>query len=686
MTETSLDRPQNRRAWPSPNDDTGSTKPRPMARDLSPNVALRFTRGRVAHQPANTRFRRRVGLQPLGRGLGLYAEESMPKAVVAGFQAREGRGQPRWVTGQRGSARVGGVLPRPRQREQERLRDPRRDDHRQQGQRRKPHEPRQNQGQADQRDEGGRTAERGRHVAERAGEPQQANVAVGDVRHFMGQHPAKLSKVEGAHHAGRQHDGSVVRFADRERLRLAVERDEQRRRPRQAGAVRQPVQHVDHVGRLDAPKRPRVHGAQDPRVRDLGRHEPQSPHAQQGDGEARCSREQQPHTRSEGRQSGEEKHSLQSFGHRQTQHAHDGFTVNRTVRCASHKRGFAGPPYCACGATRYSLLVAASGDSAAEITQFGPYRVHAELGRGGMCLVYRARHDERDYDVALKLLREDRRKDEQMVEMFITEADLAMLLDHPNLVRTFDAGEVDGRHYIAMELIEGGTLDRLLRRGRETAAPLPLDFALFAVSEVLEGLYALHTATGKTGRPLGLIHRDVTPQNIFLSFDGRVILGDFGVALIQAYGDGDPRSVLGKLGYLAPEMVLMEDVDHRADIFAAGVVAWELVTGERLFFGGAEAEVLERIADAKVARPSRYRPSLPSGLDDAILKALARRPKDRYDSAEAMLTALEPFWSKMLANPYGLAAYLAAMFPQEAARYRQTHKPLTPKPKSSSGL
>ena len=302
---------------------------------------------------------------------------------------------------------------------------------------------------------------------------------------------------------------------------------------------------------------------------------------------------------------------------------------------------------------------------------FGAYRIHDRLGRGGMCHVYRARHAERDYDVALKLLREDRKGDEQMVEMFITEADLAMLLDHPNLVRTFDAGEIEGQHFIAMELIEGGTLERLLRRGRETAAPLPLDFALFAVSEVLEGLHALHTATGHTGRPLGLIHRDVTPQNIFMSFDGRIILGDFGVALIQAYGDGDPRLVLGKLGYLAPEMVLMETVDRRADIFAAGVVLWELLTGQRLFADGTESEIMERIADGRVTRPSRIKPNLHPKLEDVVMTALARRPRDRFESADAMVNALEPHWSKTLANPYGLAAYLAAMFPTEAAEYHR---------------
>lgn len=304
------------------------------------------------------------------------------------------------------------------------------------------------------------------------------------------------------------------------------------------------------------------------------------------------------------------------------------------------------------------------------LARFGPYRILGRLGTGGMCHVFRARHDDATSDCALKMLREDHRQDEQIRDLFVTEADLALLLEHPNLVRTYDAGEVDGRYYIAMELMEGGALDILLKAFAKRSLELPLDFAMFIISEVLEGLHALHTATGRTGRPLGLIHRDVTPQNIFLSFDGRVILGDFGVALIQAYGDTDPGQVLGKLGYLAPEMISMEEVDHRADVFSAGVVLWEMLTQQRLFFGKDEDDLMEDIAEATVPRPSKHRPTIGRATEAAVLAALTRRPRDRYASAEAMLYALEPHWSKKLGNPAAIAATLTALLPGEAEQWR----------------
>lgn len=309
-------------------------------------------------------------------------------------------------------------------------------------------------------------------------------------------------------------------------------------------------------------------------------------------------------------------------------------------------------------------------------TRFGSYTIYERLGQGGMCVVFRARHDAMAQDCALKVLRQDRRADERVHDLFITEADLSMLLDHPNLVTTYEAGEHHGRYYIAMELMQGGTLGDLLAELSRRDIPLPQDLALYFVGEILEGLHALHEAAGATGRPLGLIHRDITPHNIFLSFDGRVILGDFGVALIQAYGDASPGEVLGKLGYLAPEMISMEEVDRRADIFSAGVVLYELLTGQRLYAGDDEDEVLADIAEGKVPRPRKARESISRGLEAVVLQALARRPRDRFETAEHLLYALEPFWSRPVGNPYALAALLAALYPERAAAWREEHAAL----------
>ena len=300
-------------------------------------------------------------------------------------------------------------------------------------------------------------------------------------------------------------------------------------------------------------------------------------------------------------------------------------------------------------------------DARKTLARFGKYRIVERLGEGGMCHVFRARHDDADYDCALKLLKEHRRQDEQILDLFINEADLSLLLDHPNLIRTYDAGEIDGRYYIAMELIEGSTLLDFLATAKERRIPLPLDFGLFVISEVLEGLEALHTAKSRTGRDLGLVHRDITPSNIFLSYDGRAILGDLGALHIQAYGEANPSVVLGKIGYLAPEMVLGEDIDQRADLFAVGVVLWEILTGARAFSGGTDEELMEAIAEVRLARPRRLNPHLSRELDDVVMRSLSRRPKERYETAEEMMYELTTCWSKMIANPHSLAAVMTAL-------------------------
>ena len=300
-------------------------------------------------------------------------------------------------------------------------------------------------------------------------------------------------------------------------------------------------------------------------------------------------------------------------------------------------------------------------DPEREGTRFGPFRVFERLGQGGMCLVLRARRDGSPRDCAIKVLRPDRRQDDRIKDLFLTEADLALLVAHPNLIHAYEAGEIDGRYYIAMELMEGGTLQQLVNICTRRHIPFPPDIALFVLSEVLEGLHALHETRGASGRPLGLVHRDVTPQNIFLSFDGRVILGDLGVTMVQAYGETEPSEVLGKLGYLAPEMILMEEVDRRADLFALGVVAYELLTGQRPFDGKSQDEVMEQIAHARFVSIRKHNGALHPELEAVITRILSRLPADRYETAEGLIYALEPFWSKKLANPFIVAALLTAV-------------------------
>ncbi|HJL40410.1 MAG TPA: serine/threonine-protein kinase [Myxococcales bacterium LLY-WYZ-16_1] len=303
------------------------------------------------------------------------------------------------------------------------------------------------------------------------------------------------------------------------------------------------------------------------------------------------------------------------------------------------------------------------------VVRFGPYQIRERLGEGGMCWVFRATREDDPKEYALKLLKDAHLRDERMRQMFTTEIDVALLLEHPNLVKSHDAGEVDGRMYLAMELIEGGSLADVVAEMRARRFLLPPDLALFVVNEMLEGLQALHDTPSKTGKRLGLVHRDVTPHNIFLSFDGRVILGDFGVTHIQAYGEVEPAETLGKLGYLAPEVVNGEEMDHRADLFGAGLVLYELLTGRPAYDAETDEEGLVQAADARVVRPSRHLPHMDRGLEAVLLRALARRPKDRFQTAEEMLVELEPHWSKHVANPYAMQALLTALRPHEAAAW-----------------
>lgn len=331
--------------------------------------------------------------------------------------------------------------------------------------------------------------------------------------------------------------------------------------------------------------------------------------------------------------------------------------------------------------------------------QFGDYTITGKLGEGGMCAVYRARKKGELTDCALKLLREERRGDERVLDLFVTEADLSMLLHHPNLIETFDAGEVNGRYYIAMELIDGANLKEIAGQCARIGIEMPPDFALFVISEVLEGLEAIHQAESRNGTKLGLVHRDVTPHNVFISFDGRVILGDLGIAHIQAYGETEMGVAVGKLGYLSPEQAVGEPLDGRSDLFAVAVILFELLTGTRLYEGEVEQAVLGDIAEAKAPKLRKLKPTLARDLEGLVSRALQRKPKDRFQTAEELVLALEPFWSPALGNPRTLGGLMRGIFREEARAFDERRRrartggidtprllgtPLTPPPESRS--
>ncbi|MEO1229018.1 MAG: serine/threonine-protein kinase [Myxococcota bacterium] len=285
-----------------------------------------------------------------------------------------------------------------------------------------------------------------------------------------------------------------------------------------------------------------------------------------------------------------------------------------------------------------------------EPLRFGNYRVLERIGEGGMCLVFRAQRDDLGMDCALKILKPELRAEERVRDLFLTEADLSLLLRHPNLIRSFDAGEIDGRAFIAMELLEGGTLGDLVDVLKADDCPLPDDLALFVVSEMLSGLEALHEAKGESGRPLGIVHRDVTPHNVFLGLDGRVVLGDYGVAHIGGHGEDLLSEVPGKLAYLPPEALTRDPVDRRGDLFSAGVLLHELLLGRRPFEGEDERATMELIVEGRLEQPRRLRPELPADLEKVLISALERRAEQRPSSAARLRGDLRPFWDDQLGN------------------------------------
>ena len=314
--------------------------------------------------------------------------------------------------------------------------------------------------------------------------------------------------------------------------------------------------------------------------------------------------------------------------------------------------------------------------SIAEPVKFGKYDLIGRLGEGGMCHVFRARSRDDGHEVAIKLLKETHRNEDRVLDLFITEADLSLMLNHPNLINTIEAGEIKGRYFIAMELIEGVTLEDLIKQVQNLGLSLPPDFGLFIMHQVLEGLNSLHNFTGISGRELDLVHRDVTPSNIFICFDGRVILGDFGVAHIRAYGGIDSSVTIGKLGYLSPESVVGDDIDHRSDLFSVGIILWELLCGSRLYTGEKESEIMNAIAEASVPDLTQIRPGLSNTLVETIKKSLARKPQSRFDSALELSYALRPEWSTELASQESIKALLAGLFRDDFQRWaaKQDHE------------
>lgn len=295
---------------------------------------------------------------------------------------------------------------------------------------------------------------------------------------------------------------------------------------------------------------------------------------------------------------------------------------------------------------------------------FGNYELLAPLGRGGMAEVFRARVLSGKYegwDVAVKRLLPSLTGDPSSVECFIREADLSTQLDHPNIVKVLDVGIAEGTYYIVMELVDGKDLAQILRRCKQRGIPLPIDFAVYLGKVLLESLAYAHTATGPQGEALGIVHCDVSPSNIFISRMGEVKLGDFGVARVFFDGSRDQREVLGKPYYLSPES-LRGIVTPEADLWAATVVLYELLTLERPFTGNTPEEVFFNIRHRRYRPMHALRAEIPELLEELVGRGFAARIEDRYPTAESYAQALTPHYDELVGTPLAIAAVVRGLF------------------------
>jgi eukaryotic-like serine/threonine-protein kinase len=276
--------------------------------------------------------------------------------------------------------------------------------------------------------------------------------------------------------------------------------------------------------------------------------------------------------------------------------------------------------------------------------KLGPYVLHEELGRGGMAVVYRAesrKPESLGRMVALKQLLSQNEFDVDfdLVRSFIDEARLASRFDHPNIAKTYSLGKIEGKYFIEMEYVEGPTLLELARQA-ELAGAIPVDVVIQILIQICDALAHVHAMCDDNGKPLDLVHRDVSLTNIIASRDGTVKLIDFGIVKgHSSQASTQAGTIKGKLAYVAPEY-LVGRLDRRADLFALGVVAHELLAGRRLFSGKNDLDTLTRIRELRVAPPSRWRPGVPADLDAIVMRALERAPEQRWQTAAEMRAAL----------------------------------------------
>jgi len=310
-----------------------------------------------------------------------------------------------------------------------------------------------------------------------------------------------------------------------------------------------------------------------------------------------------------------------------------------------------------------------------EPVRFGPYLLLRQIATGGMAEIWVARRPPDARIVVIKRLLSNLRGDEEFLAMFRDEARLTARLEHPNVVQVFDHGEADGLHYIAMEYLGGLALSALMKKARSRVGGLRQEHVASLMAQAAAGLHAAHTATSETGAPLALVHRDISPQNLLVQFDGALKVVDFGIAKASEREAHTQAGIIkGKFAYMSPEQCRSQAVDGRSDVFALGIVLWEVLSGRRLFKKDTTYKTFDAVQNSEIPPVIQMVPGVWAELDEVCRRALERDLAARYPTAAAMQADLE---AALVAHGgegarASLAQFMAQNFQPELAQQRQT--------------
>jgi serine/threonine-protein kinase len=307
----------------------------------------------------------------------------------------------------------------------------------------------------------------------------------------------------------------------------------------------------------------------------------------------------------------------------------------------------------------------------------GRYRLLALLATGGMAEIHLARQTGiQGFErlAVVKRILPHLAKEKRFLEMFFDEAKIAAQLNHPNIVQIYELGQQGDQYYIAMEYLEGESLAYLVHEARRTRQSLPPELAAGIVAQVCDGLDYAHSLLDESGNPLRIVHRDISPQNIIVLFSGAVKLVDFGIAKAATQAHQTRVGTLkGKLAYMSPEQCRSQDLDARSDVFSLGAVLWELLARRRLFKRPDEAAIIHAIAYEPIPSIRAFHPEVPESLEAIALRALCKKPSDRFQTAGAMGEALHAFLREMgaAAGPREIGAFAGSVFAERARTKRK---------------